>query len=266
VSVLREIAQGVHVLRHPVLDVNATLIEGGESALVVDTLSTASHAQDLLAAVRRVTAKPLIVVNSHHHFDHVLGNAVFAAADAHLWAHEEASTLIGVPLRDRAALAHPDLAPELACTIPVAPANVVRTTATLDLGDRRVELLHFGRGHTIGDLVTWLPDAEVAVAGDLVEESGPPQFGDAYPLEWPDTVAALLALLPATAQVVPGHGKVVDRRFVVAQHEQLAALAWLIREGDQDGAPAERVAAKSPFPQEIALRAVQRGYRQLNKP
>jgi len=265
-GVLREIAPGVHVLCHPVLDVNATLVVGGEHALVVDTLSSAPQAQDLLAAVRRVTPLPLIVVNTHHHFDHVLGNVVFAADGAHLWAQEEASTFIGEPMRERAVLDYPELASELACTVPVAPANVVRTTATLDLGGRRVELHHFGRGHSIGDLVAWVPDAGAAIAGDLVEEGGPPQFDEAYALEWPDTVAALLALLPASAQVVPGHGQVVDRRFVVAQHEQLAALAWLIREGEQDGAPAERVAAKSPFPQDLSLPAVQRGYVQLNKP
>ncbi|WP_432836951.1 MBL fold metallo-hydrolase [Dactylosporangium sp. CA-092794] len=265
-TVLREIAAGVHVLRHPVLDVTATLVVGGAAALVVDTLSTASQAQDLLAAVRRVTPLPLIVVNTHHHFDHTFGNMIFAADGAPIWGHEEAAALIGPALRDRAVLEHPDLAADLACLTPTPPTNLVRTVADTDLGDRPVQLRHFGRGHSVGDLVVLVPDAAVAIAGDLVEQSGPPQFDDAYPLEWPDTVAALLAALPPDAQIVPGHGAVVDRRFVVAQHEQLAALAWLIRAGDQDGAPPDRVAAKSPFPQEHSLCAVKRGYVQLNQP
>ncbi|HTJ39644.1 MAG TPA: MBL fold metallo-hydrolase [Dactylosporangium sp.] len=265
-TVLREIAAGVHVLRHPVLDVNATLIVGGEAALVVDTLSTARQAQDLLAAVRRVTPLPLAVVNTHHHFDHTFGNMVFAAEGAPIWGHEEAAALIGPGLRDRAMVEHPDLAADIACLTPTPPGRLVRTSVEIDLGDRVVELRHLGRGHSIGDLVTVVPDAGVVVAGDLVEESGPPQFDDAYPLEWPDTVAALMNLLSPQTLVVPGHGAVVGVRFVAAQHEQLAGLAWLIREGDQDGAPAERVAAKSPFPQEISLDAVKRGYVQLNKP
>src|SRR5262249_44071587 len=100
-------------------------------------------------------------------------------------------------------------------------------------------------------------------AGDLVEQSGPPQFADAYPLDWPETLAALLPSIgPATA-VVPGHGALVGRAFVDEQHRQLTALAWLIREGDADGAPAKRVAAQSPFALDTSLAAVRRGYDQL---
>jgi glyoxylase-like metal-dependent hydrolase (beta-lactamase superfamily II) len=265
-TVLREIAAGVHVLRHPVLDVNATLVVGGEAALVVDTLSTAGQARQLLAAVRRVTPLPLQVVNTHHHFDHCCGNMVFTADDCPIWSQEEAAALVGPALRDRAVSNHPDLATDLAAVTPTPATRLVRTAIDLDLGDRPVQLRHYGRGHSIGDLVALIPDADVLVAGDLIEESGPPQFGDAYPLDWPDTVAALMAALTQETQVVPGHGAVVTRRFVAAQHEQLAALAWLIREGDADGAPPERVAAKSPFPQEITLPAVHRGYLHLNQP
>lgn len=263
---LHEIGAGVHVLRHQVLDVNATLVVGGEAALVVDTLSTTAQAEDLLAAVRRVTPLPLVVVNTHHHFDHTFGNGVFAAAGAPIWGHEEAAALVTPALRDRAAKEFPQLAADLAGLTPVPPTHLVRTVADLDLGDRRVELRHFGRGHSAGDLVALVPDAVVAVVGDLVEEGAAPQFDDAYPLEWPDTLAALLPLLPPDALVVPGHGAVVGPRFVAAQHEQLAALAWLIREGDADGAPPERVAAKSPFPQDVSLQAVRRGYLELNRP
>jgi len=95
--------------------------------------------------------------------------------------------------------------------------------------------------------VVLVPDADVAIVGDLVEQSGPPQFEDAYPLEWPETVAALQPLLARQPPGGAGHGKVVDAVFVRGQHEQLAALAWLIRDGDADGAPADRVAAKAPF-------------------
>jgi hypothetical protein len=100
------------------------------------------------------------------------------------------------------------------------------------------------------------------VAGDLVEESGPPQFDDAYPLEWPDTLAALLALDPRI--VVPGHGAVCDAGFVRAQHADLAALSWLIREGHGDGAPADAVVTKAPYPFETATVAVARGYAELD--
>ena len=88
-------------------------------------------------------------------------------------------------------------------------------------------------------------------------------FGDGYPLEWPETLAALLGLLSPASAVVPGHGAVVGAEFVRAQHAELTALDWLIRDGHLDGAPVEHVVAKAPYPPEIATVAVRRGYAEL---
>lgn len=252
-TVLQEIAAGVHILRHKGkdrygdkdegLDVTATLVVGGAAALVVDTLGSDGQARELLAAVRRVTDLPLVAVNTHHHAGHSAGNAVFAAEGAPIWGHEEAAVL----LRKGGGIRPPD--------------RVMRGPAEVELGGRVVHLRHFGRAHTAGDLVVLVPDADVAVVGDLVEPGGP-GFVDAFPLDWPDTLAVLRSHLRPGTLVVPGHGKVVDAAFVRQQHDQLAALAWLIRDGDADGAPAERVAEKSPI--DRSLLAVRRGYSQLS--
>jgi glyoxylase-like metal-dependent hydrolase (beta-lactamase superfamily II) len=109
-----------------------------------------------------------------------------------------------------------------------------------------------------------VPDAGVVLAGDLVEESGPPMFHDGYPLEWPETLAAMLRLTSPATVVVPGHGAVVDATFVRTQHDQLSALAWLIRDGHADGAPMEAVVAKAPIEPDTARVAVQRGYAELS--
>jgi glyoxylase-like metal-dependent hydrolase (beta-lactamase superfamily II) len=265
-----EIADGVHVLRYPVLDVNVTLVVGDGEALLVDTLSTVAQAEELAHAARAVAPVPWTIVNTHHHFDHCFGNATIAGDGRPIWGHEEAA---GTLRRDAAALqrewyeewlpTHPELAAGLADVRVLPPNRTVHTEATLDIGGRAVALHHFGRGHTAGDLVVHVPDADVVVAGDLVEESGPPAFGDAYPVEWPETVAALLRLTGPATVVVPGHGALVDEAFVRGQHADLVTLAWMIREGDCDGAAPEAVAAKSPFGVEAALTAVRRGYAEL---
>lgn len=109
-----------------------------------------------------------------------------------------------------------------------------------------------------------VPDADVLIAGDLVEQSGPPAFEDSYPLRWPDAVADLLRLTTARTVVVPGHGDPVDVDFVRAQHTELAKLAWLIRAAHTGSAPPERVAAEAPFGARAALIAARRGYRELD--
>jgi glyoxylase-like metal-dependent hydrolase (beta-lactamase superfamily II) len=125
-----------------------------------------------------------------------------------------------------------------------------------------VTLHHFGRAHTHGDIVVAVPDAGVVIAGDLVEEGAPPSFTDSYPLDWPETVSALLTLQPHL--VVPGHGAVVDAAYVHEQRDQLSTLEWLIRDGHAAGATAEELAAQAPFGPEAGLVAARRGLADLS--
>ncbi|MEH0932703.1 MBL fold metallo-hydrolase [Micromonospora sp. CPCC 205558] len=267
-----EVADRVHVLAEPLLRVNVTLVVGDDEALLVDTLSSAAQAAELAAAVRAITDRPLTLVNTHHHYDHCFGNAVLAGDPPRpVYAHALAATALREEperLRREAyeelRAEHPTLAAELADTPLLAPTHTVHVETVLDLGGRRVLLRHPGRGHTDADLVVHVPDADVLVAGDLVEQSGPPAFEDSYPLQWPDAVADLLRLTTARTVVIPGHGDPVDVDFVRAQHADLAKLAWLIRAAHTGSAPPERVAAEAPFGARPALDATHRAYLQLN--
>lgn len=266
-----EVADRVFVLRYPVLDVNVTLVTGDGAALLVDTLSTARQAGELADAARAVTADPWTLVNTHHHFDHCFGNATLTTRGRPVWAHQDAALL----LREQAEQmrrsyveqwrhSDPALADDLAAVRVLLPTHTLHTEQVLDVGGRRVVLRHLGRAHTVGDVVVQIPDADVVVAGDLVEQGAPPDFTDAYPLEWPEATAALVRLTRPSTVVVPGHGTVVDPAFVRAQHDELTALSWAIREGHADDAPAAAVAARSPFGPRVALPAVHRGYAELD--
>ncbi|WP_027660067.1 MBL fold metallo-hydrolase [Salinispora fenicalii] len=266
-----EVADRVHVLREPLLQVNVTLLVGDGAALLVDTLSTAGQAAELARAARAVTPYPWVLVNTHHHFDHCFGNATLAGDPPRpVYAHQLAAAALRDPDRLRRE-AHaemrdeqPHLAGELLNTDVLAPTHPVGEREELDVGGRPVILRHLGRAHTAADLVVHIPDAEVLVAGDLVEQSGPPAFEDSYPLRWPEAVAELLRMTTSTTVVVPGHGDLVDHEFVHAQHGLLSDLAWRIRAGHAGGTPAERVAAEAPFGARPALIATRRGYAELN--
>ncbi len=284
-----EIADRVYVLRYPVFDVNVTLVVGDEAAVLVDTLSTPAQGAELAAAARRVTGAPWAIVNTHHHFDHAFGNATLArqepppaesfpafgdpgaaaAERTQIWAHEETARLLGHEETARRAaweavrVSRPELADEVGRADLLPPNEIVRTDAALDLGGRVVVLAHFGRGHTAGDLVAHVPDADVVIAGDLVEESGPPDFGDAYPLEWPGTVAALLRLTTPETVVVPGHGAPVGQGFVTGQHEELTELEWLIRNVHAERARVDDLARRAPFGAAAHI-AIKRAYTLLD--
>lgn len=268
---LRPIADGVLVARTTPLDVNVTLVLGDDAALVIDTLSTEAQARELHDAVRAVTDLPLSVLVTHFHFDHAFGAAVFAEAGARVWGHPFTATELverghhwKLRWHDEWASASPQLAEELTAVAIHAPDQLVPESAALDLGGRTVTVTHPGRAHTAGDLVAYLPDVDVLIAGDLVEEGNPPDFSDAYPLDWPSALARVRDLGTPTTTVVPGHGAVVDAAFVAAQHEQLASLDWLIRHGHRDGATVDTVASRGPYPIDTCRVAVRRGFAALN--
>lgn len=255
----REVADRVWVGRYDPCDVNVVVVDGAAGRVVVDTRGTAAEGHELARDLDRIGARDVVaVVNTHAHFDHAFGNVAFPGVD--VWGHRRVAEL----LADDAAMAarveelatwYPD--PDgLRSTPRVPPTRTFEDTTTLDLGDRRLVLRFLGRGHTDHDTVVEVPDADLVLAGDLVEESGPPLFGDAHPFAWPATVDGLARLGHTT--VVPGHGAPVDLDFVRTQHDELAALASLLGAYLVGGTSREAVVSGSPFPPEVTTEAIDR--------
>jgi glyoxylase-like metal-dependent hydrolase (beta-lactamase superfamily II) len=276
--VFAEVADRIWVARYDWFDVNVTLIGGGRGLLAVDTNASGAAARAVVEDVRRLGMGEVVgVVNTHEHFDHTFGNAEFRAAygTVPIHAHETAAErTVSAGERIKALYAAapapgevPDEhAADVLATEIVAADNTFSSAVSLDLGDRAVELVHPGRGHTAGDLVVRVPDADVLLAGDLVEESAPPGFGgDCYPLEWPWSLDIVLGLSTSGTVVVPGHGAPVDRDFVEDQRNTIGLVAEAIRELAGRGVPLEEALAAGewPYPPEALAHAVRRGYEQL---
>jgi glyoxylase-like metal-dependent hydrolase (beta-lactamase superfamily II) len=253
-----QVGDGVFRRRYRSLDLNIGAVLGGNQVLLVDTRSHQDEAAELRRDLEALTALPCRqVVNTHAHFDHCFGNATLRPAA--IWGHPHCAEALrgrGEEVRASAVRWLPEAAERLARLEIVPPDRLVADRTALDLGGRRVDLVHLGRGHTDNDLVVLVPDAGVAFAGDLVEEGAPPSFGDAWPLEWPGTLDRLLA--PAPSVVVPGHGDVVDQAFVREQRDQQAAMAELCRRVVEERLPAEEAVRLAPFPATTARTAIER--------
>jgi glyoxylase-like metal-dependent hydrolase (beta-lactamase superfamily II) len=258
----REVGDRVYVRRYRDYNVTIGLIVGDGDMLLVDTRASERQARELQAEVRFIGQGRLHVVNTHHHYDHVFGNFMFLPSD--IWGHESCA----LHMREDSQIAQTTLAaamPEIAQEyneIRVTPPNkTFRDRAQLEIGGRRVELHHFGRGHTDNDVAVVVPDVNVIFAGDLVEEGGPPAFEDSYPMDWPGTLAGLLEA--AHGLVVPGHGEVVTRSFVGDQLSDLAALAQLARQARFDGGFVSDAISLAPFPPDAARLGLMRAFAQL---
>ena len=274
-----EVADRIWVARHEWYDVNVTLVGGDGGLLVVDTHASAEAARTVVEEIRRLGAGEVVaVVNTHEHFDHTFGNGTLRTAygAVPIHAHESAAEQT-VPAGERIKRLFeedPD-APhraEVLATEIVPADHSFSSAVALDVGGRMVELVHPGRGHTAGDLVVRVPDADVLLAGDLVEESalrgGVPGFGDdCYPLEWPHSLDVVLGLASARSVVVPGHGAPVDREFVEDQRNAIGIVAQTVRDLASRGVPEREALAATewPYPREELTDAVRRGYEHLSR-
>jgi glyoxylase-like metal-dependent hydrolase (beta-lactamase superfamily II) len=272
VSEFTEVGDRVWVARYEWYDVNVSVVEGEAGLVVVDTHASTRAAREVIADLRRVSSRPVVgVVNTHEHVDHFFGNAAFREeyGEMPITAHEAAAeTMVsrGTRLQHEMAERGDHRADEMAETELVGADRTFSSVTSIDLGDRSLELVHPGRGHTAGDLVVRLDDADVLLAGDLVEESAVPSYGeDCYPMEWPTSLDLTLDLIGPETVVVPGHGAPVGREFVQEQRAAIGVVAETIRDLAGRGVPLEAAvgATQWPYPAEDLRHAVRRGFEQL---
>jgi glyoxylase-like metal-dependent hydrolase (beta-lactamase superfamily II) len=264
-----EIGDRVFVRRYAFYDQNIGLVLGRAEAMVIDTRSTYGQAREIQEHVRELTDSPIgIVVDTHGHFDHSFGNAVFRPAT--IWGHERCVSFMvrtGEARKRTIATEQPELADDLAEIVIDPPDRVFATHTAFEMGGREIRLRHLGRGHTDHDVVIELPGTDVTFAGDLLENGNVPYFADGYPLDWADTAAALAVRVKAdSGVVVPGHGDQGGRALADAQAASLRSIADLAVRVEAGELTMDEAIATHPFPEhppEDARHGFERAARQV---
>lgn len=237
------IADGVWWATAEPASVNIGLVAGRDGCLVIDTGSSPEQGRSIRAAAEATAGVPVVAaVATHHHWDHAYGLAAFA--DVATYAHSSvAATVRGNPRLDEACAELGFAASEL-----VDAQRTFSLAAMVDLGGRHCELVHFGPGHTPGDVAVLVPDAQVVFAGDLVENPYPWAGSETDLAGWPVALDGVLGTLRAGSIVVPGHGEPIDRVFAVNQRGQLAGIYLQLEYLFQCGASSDDVLAKGDWP------------------
>ncbi|SIO28559.1 Glyoxylase, beta-lactamase superfamily II [Rhodovulum sp. ES.010] len=197
-------------------DPNTGVIIGEDSVMVVDAQATPRLAGKVVDEIRRVTDKPIShVVLTHYHAVRVLGASAYGARDIVMSAAARAMVVErGQEDWDSEFARFPRLF-EGHESIPglTWPTLTFSDRMTIYLGRRRVDLAFLGRAHTAGDIVAFVPDANVMFTGDIVEYHSACYCGDAHLTEWPATLEAIRAYdLDAIA---PGRGDALVGRAMV---------------------------------------------------
>jgi glyoxylase-like metal-dependent hydrolase (beta-lactamase superfamily II) len=195
---VRELEPGIHLVCEPP-HVNSYLIAGTEQAVLFDT---GMGIADIKAVVGKLTDLPIKVVNSHHHFDHIGGNQLFAGRAI----HESGAELVQQEIPAEWLDAYMEYVEEMLAQVPAfenldrryfrlltadttprplpagfnprdwrivptAPTQLLRDGDELDLGGRKLHILHTP-GHTL-DGICLLDDASGALFGGDTIMAGP---------------------------------------------------------------------------------------------
>ena len=237
---------------------NAGIIDLETSVLVIDTLPTLQAAKELRTAARVLTGRdPGAVVNTHWHFDHWLGNLLFA--DCEIFGTKSTRDRIlevGPPLLSRlqgeeAQRAQEELDDrwereerplykeeltmerqarldlyEMSRTLQVVAPNQNFATRYRPPARRSVWFVEVS-GHTESDTMVFLPDCEVLFAGDIVTHGVHPNLDSGRPEAWEKALRGIEKIAPKS--VVPGHGAPGDLRTVSEMHEYLGELTRAAR-------------------------------------
>lgn len=205
-------------------DPNTGVIIGDDSVMVIDAQATPKLASKVIGELRKVTDKPIShVVLSHYHAVRVLGASAYRANQ--IVMSEKARAMVAERGKEdwdseferfpRLFDGHESI-PGLTW-----PTTTFTDRMTVYLGKRRVDLMFLGRAHTAGDIVAFVPDANVMFTGDIVEYKSACYCGDAHFRDWPATLEAVRRFdLDAIA---PGRGAALTDKAKVDEALSLTA-------------------------------------------
>jgi glyoxylase-like metal-dependent hydrolase (beta-lactamase superfamily II) len=224
---------------------NILVHDDGTSVLLVDGQSE-RRAGLADSSLRELTTRPVgTVVTTHYHDDHIGGNPHWRAQGARLVAQCN----VAVQAKKDTTITewrewHRTPAPTGAL-----PTECFEDSLTIVRANDQVALRHVPLAHTDGDLIVWLPRANVLHMGDVLELGAPPFIDWWTGGSWEGMLAAIdagLAIANTETIIVPGHGPATNKAGMVAYRVMLQSVGQKVRDAVQRGESIDVIVASRP--------------------
>jgi alkyl sulfatase BDS1-like metallo-beta-lactamase superfamily hydrolase len=176
---------------------NSIMIEGDDGIIIVDTMESVQQGEEVLAAFRQFSAKPVkAIIYTHNHTDHVFGSAAFGRpGEVEIYAHETTQYYINrlinvvrpiINLRSMRMFGNYLADDELvndgigaflgidseSRLFAMSPTRTFSDELKLTIAGVDIELVH-APGETNDQIFVWLPQKGVLLPGDNIYKAFP---------------------------------------------------------------------------------------------
>ena len=221
---------------------NIGIVVGDKATLVVDTGLGNANGATVAAIARKLGAKGqrLILTTTHFHPEHAAGQGGFPAGTQVIRPRvqqdemdKEGASIMGAFSRAAA------MKPFMQDAVLVKADTLFDTEQDLDLGGVHARLYWFGAAHTRGDEIVYVPEDQLILPGDVVENRISPNIicETCSPRKWIAVVDQIAKLNPE--RVVPDHGDLGDGALVGDERAFLANLDARAMALKAQGVPAD---------------------------
>jgi cyclase len=236
-------------------------VDVGDMGVVVVDTGLEQNANKVVAAIRKLTEKPIqYIMNTHMHPDHMGGNITVrkagvtitganvtgdindAAAGAAILAHNNVLNRVSAPSGKQAAMA-PDAWPT---------DTYVSGQKELYFNDEPIVMIHQPKAHTDGDSFVFFRRSDVVAAGDIFVTNSYPYIDIENGGSIQGEIDALNNLLDIVipkheeeggTYVIPGHGRICDEYDVLEYRDMVTIVRDRVQNAIKKGMTLDQVRA-----------------------
>jgi cyclase len=236
------LGNGIYSINWGTMGLNVGMSTGVDGILLIDAQDEPAVPR-LQAEIARRSDKPVrIVIDSHWHFDHVGGNAIYREQGAAVIAHENTR------MRLMTEQVNPLGGRQRAFPAAFWPTLTIQDSLTVHFNGDDIDVIHVPNGHTDGDLIVRFSKANVLFAADLFN-NGDYTRVDLRGGSLHGMIAAYRTLLPTLddrVKVVPGRGRVGTKKDLEDYLAVMITLRDRITRLIRDGKTVEEAVAVNP--------------------
>jgi len=239
-----DLGHGIHFLES--FGGNIGVIAGEQGVLLVDAEWPELNAK-VRAAVARISSKPIrYVINTHWHWDHVGGDALFARSGALIIASQQTHDFIVAAQRANTAGTG-----QYARDPAGVPALALGSgTERFYIGGQTLEIMHAPPAHTGGDLIVRYLEADVLQTGDTFFHGFYPDIDFEHGGSIDGMIAfydTLYRLCGPHTKVIPGHGDVANREDIRVYQAMLREVRKRVAHAIAQGLSEQALIASHPL-------------------